>query len=55
MFVASHPFQITLEYIFLLVESWPNGPGKMNSSCSGPFIVENVEEMDFPGNKETDT
>ena len=31
----------------LLVESWPNGPGKMPSRCSGPFIVENVDEMDF--------
>jgi len=32
----------------LLVETWPNGRGKMNSSCEGPFIVENVNEMDFP-------
>ena len=31
----------------LAVESWPNGPGKMASSCSTPFIVENVDEMDF--------
>lgn len=32
----------------LLVETWPNGPGRMNSSCRPPFIVENVSEMDFP-------
>ena len=31
----------------LLVESWPNGPGKMPSRCSGPFIVENIDEMEF--------
>jgi len=34
----------------LLVETWPNGPGRMPSRCTGtPFIVENVQEMDFPG------
>jgi len=32
----------------LLVETWPNGPGKMPSRCDSPFIVENVNEMDFP-------
>ena len=32
----------------LLVETWPNGPGKMPSRCNSPFIVENVDEMDFP-------
>ena len=31
----------------MLVETWPNGPGKMPSRCSTPFIVENVDEMDF--------
>jgi deoxyribonuclease-2 len=31
----------------LLVETWPNGPGKMPSRCDTPFIVENVNEMDF--------
>ena len=31
----------------LAVETWPNGPGKMPSRCSTPFIVENVDEMDF--------
>lgn len=31
----------------LLVETWPNGPGKMPSRCNSPFIVENVDEMDF--------
>ncbi len=30
------------------VESWPNGPGKMNSSCSHkPAIVENVDSINF--------
>lgn len=33
----------------LLVESWPNGPGKMNSSCSNKFHVMNVDELDFRG------
>ena len=32
----------------LLVETWPNGKGKMPSRCSGPFIVENIDEMEFP-------
>ena len=27
----------------LLVETWPNGRGRMNSSCRRPFIVENVQ------------
>ena len=31
----------------LMVETWPNGPGKMDSSCKGPFQVENIEEIDF--------
>ena len=31
----------------LLVETWPRGPGKMPSRCSGPFIVENIDEMEF--------
>ena len=31
----------------LLVETWPNGRGKLPSSCRGPFIVENVDEMNF--------
>eukprot|EP00095_Tigriopus_kingsejongensis_P010629 snap_masked-scaffold1028_size131186-processed-gene-0.14 protein:Tk10629 transcript:snap_masked-scaffold1028_size131186-processed-gene-0.14-mRNA-1 annotation:"Deoxyribonuclease-2-alpha" len=31
----------------LLVETWPNGPGKMNSSCGGPFEVENVDRIAF--------
>merc|ERR1712080_122012 len=29
------------------VETWPNDPGKMPSRCQPPFIVENVNEMDF--------
>eukprot|EP00088_Acartia_fossae_P003995 TRINITY_DN11712_c1_g1_i2.p1 TRINITY_DN11712_c1_g1~~TRINITY_DN11712_c1_g1_i2.p1 ORF type:complete len:426 (-),score=78.58 TRINITY_DN11712_c1_g1_i2:166-1443(-) len=33
----------------LLVETWPNGPGRMNSSCSPPYLVENIAEMDFMG------
>ena len=31
----------------LLVETWPNGRGRMNSSCRRPFVVENVRELDF--------
>jgi len=31
----------------LMVETWPNGPGKMASSCGGPFQVENIDEIDF--------
>lgn len=31
----------------LAVETWPNGPGKMPSRCQPPFIVENIDEMDF--------
>lgn len=31
----------------LLVETWPNGPGKMNSSCKGTFKVLNVDKLDF--------
>ena len=31
----------------LLVETWPNGPGRMNSSCDKKFKVENVRELDF--------
>ena len=38
----------------LLVETWPNGPGKMNSSCNNRFHVENIDELDFdlPGKKD---
>ncbi len=33
----------------LLVETWPNGPGKLNSSCNeGPFQVINIDSLDFP-------
>ena len=31
----------------LLVETWPNGRGRMNSSCSLKFKVENVDAMAF--------
>ncbi len=31
----------------LMTETWPNGPGKMNSSCGRQFRVENVDELDF--------
>ena len=31
----------------LLTETWPNGGGRMPSYCTGPYIVENVDEMDF--------
>jgi len=33
----------------LLVETWPNGRGRMSSNCSVPFVVENIAELDFPG------
>ena len=37
----------------LLAETWPNGHGKMNSSCENRFHVENIDELDFdlPGKK----
>ena len=35
--------------INLLVETWPNGPGKMNSSCDKPFHVMNIDGLDFKG------
>jgi len=38
----------------LLVETWPNGVGKMPSRCEPPFIVENVDEMDFHEVEEDD-
>ena len=31
----------------LLAETWPNGAGKMNSSCNLQFHVENIDELDF--------
>ena len=31
------------------VETWPNGPGKLPSRCSTPFIVENVVEVEVGG------
>jgi deoxyribonuclease-2 len=31
----------------LMVETWPNGPGKMNSSCQGVFKVLNIDAIDF--------
>ena len=37
-----------------MVETWPNGPGKMPSRCAGPFIVENVDEMEFPDLEDDD-
>ena len=38
----------------LLTETWPNGPGKMKSSCDTKFQVENIDELDFdlPGEKD---
>ena len=33
--------------VSMLVETWPNGRGKLPSSCQKPFIVENVDEMNF--------
>ena len=31
----------------LMVETWPNGPGKMNSSCDKPCKVLNIDHLDF--------
>ena len=31
----------------LMVESWPNGPGKMHSSCDNRYKVENIDSLDF--------
>ena len=36
----------------LMVETWPNGPGKMNSSCNLPFHVLNVDALDFKSTPE---
>ena len=30
-----------------MVETWPNGAGKMPSRCDGPFKVQNIDEIDF--------
>ena len=38
----------------LLVETWPNGSGRMNSSCQTPYVVENVAEIDFVDIKNED-
>jgi deoxyribonuclease-2 len=32
----------------LLVETWPNGRGKLESWCKGLYHVENVDELQFP-------
>ena len=37
-----------------MVETWPNGPGKMNSSCDLPFHVLNVDALDFKTNPDVD-
>ncbi|TRY68785.1 hypothetical protein TCAL_03062 [Tigriopus californicus] len=31
----------------LLVETWPNGPGKLNSSCQSQYEVENVDAIEL--------
>ena len=31
----------------LYTETWPNGPGKMGSSCKSKFEVENIDSLDF--------
>ena len=31
----------------LMVESWPNGAGKMKSACDGKYKVENIDALDF--------
>ena len=37
-----------------MVETWPNGPGKINSSCGLPFHVLNVDALDFKTNPDVD-
>ena len=31
----------------MLVETWPNGPGKMNSSCQNTYHVLNIDSINF--------
>jgi len=31
----------------LLVETWPNGPGKLNSSCLNTYHVLNIDSINF--------
>lgn len=35
----------------MMAETWPNGPGKMNSSCSTFYHVLNIDSIDFRQNK----
>ena len=36
-----------LLFIDLLVETWPNGPGKLNSSCLNTYHVLNIDSINF--------
>ena len=36
------------------METWPNGHGRMNSSCQTPYVVENIAEIDFVDIKNED-
>uniref|UniRef100_A0A1B6FE63 Uncharacterized protein n=2 Tax=Cuerna arida TaxID=1464854 RepID=A0A1B6FE63_9HEMI len=38
---------VTVLNVSLLAETWPNGPGHLNSSCQYPFRVENVDTIDL--------
>ncbi len=46
-FSSNFYLYLTFSY-FDLVETWPNGRGRMNSSCRAPYVVENIAELDFP-------
>ena len=47
MYFSNFDLYLTFLY-FDLVETWPNGRGRMNSSCRTPYVVENIAELDFP-------
>uniref|UniRef100_A0A1B6LW25 Uncharacterized protein n=2 Tax=Graphocephala atropunctata TaxID=36148 RepID=A0A1B6LW25_9HEMI len=36
---------VTVLNVSVLAETWPNGPGRLNSSCQLPFRVENVDSI----------
>ena len=38
----------------MLVETWPNGPGKLNSSCQkNTYHVLNIDSIDFKSSTDT--
>ena len=37
----------------MLVETWPNGPGKLNSSCQRTYHILNIDSIDFKTNLDT--